>query len=138
MINLETMSVAELQELQKQLTKALAAAEVRQRNDAIAAADEVARNHGFASLRELLGTGNDTPTLPKYINPSDPTMTWTGRGRKPLWIEEALSQGKTMDELRSIWYRTPEEQTEAEPVRAKPNRKSSKAKPDQIDESSAE
>ncbi|RME59368.1 H-NS histone family protein [Candidatus Parcubacteria bacterium] len=36
---------------------------------------------------------------PKYRNPDNPAETWTGRGRKPKWVEEALNQGKTLDDL---------------------------------------
>lgn len=26
---------------------------------------------------------------PKYRNPNDPSQTWTGRGKPPLWIKDA-------------------------------------------------
>lgn len=37
---------------------------------------------------------------PKYINPANPTEMWTGRGRKPLWIEQQLKSGSTLDMLK--------------------------------------
>lgn len=36
----------------------------------------------------------------QYRNPADSEQTWTGRGRQPRWVVEALSQGKTLDEFR--------------------------------------
>lgn len=36
---------------------------------------------------------------PKYQHPNDPSMTWTGRGRKPLWVEELLNSGKSKEDL---------------------------------------
>jgi len=36
---------------------------------------------------------------PKYINPEDNSSTWTGRGRKPLWVLAALESGKSLDDL---------------------------------------
>jgi len=30
------------------------------------------------------------PARPKYRNPADESQTWTGRGRKPLWVVEFL------------------------------------------------
>lgn len=33
----------------------------------------------------------------KYANPSDPTQTWTGRGRQPNWIKEAVDGGASLD-----------------------------------------
>lgn len=36
---------------------------------------------------------------PKYRNPDDSSATWTGRGRKPLWVLAALDSGKSLDDL---------------------------------------
>ena len=30
------------------------------------------------------------PARPKFRSPSDPSQTWTGRGRKPLWVADHL------------------------------------------------
>ncbi|WP_273430028.1 H-NS histone family protein [Chitinibacter tainanensis] len=35
----------------------------------------------------------------KYANPQDPSQQWTGRGRKPQWVHDALTAGKTLEEL---------------------------------------
>lgn len=35
----------------------------------------------------------------KYANPNDPDETWSGRGRKPRWIEAALNSGKSLVDL---------------------------------------
>jgi DNA-binding protein H-NS len=36
---------------------------------------------------------------PKYRHPSNPNMTWTGRGKRPAWIAEALASGKSLKDL---------------------------------------
>ncbi len=36
---------------------------------------------------------------PKYRNPKNPSETWTGRGRKPLWVQAALDAGKELKDL---------------------------------------
>ena len=36
---------------------------------------------------------------PKYRNPENSAQTWTGRGRKPLWVQAWISSGRTIDEL---------------------------------------
>lgn len=37
---------------------------------------------------------------PKYRNPEDETQTWTGRGRQPKWVAEAIANGSSLDALR--------------------------------------
>lgn len=36
---------------------------------------------------------------PKYANPKDKSQTWTGRGRKPLWVVDHLNKGGSVDDL---------------------------------------
>jgi DNA-binding protein H-NS len=35
----------------------------------------------------------------KYRNPADSSQTWTGMGRKPGWLVEAIASGKTLEEF---------------------------------------
>jgi len=37
---------------------------------------------------------------PKYRNPDDPSITWSGRGRHPRWLSELLAAGRAIDEFR--------------------------------------
>ena len=37
----------------------------------------------------------------QYRNPADNAQTWTGRGRKPKWVIDALSNGKNLGDLRA-------------------------------------
>ncbi|WP_102223902.1 H-NS histone family protein [Acidimangrovimonas sediminis] len=101
--DLNNLSLKELKELQSKVAKAIASYEERQKKDAIAQLEEKAREMGF-SLAELTGTQVGTKrkrsvSAPKYANPADPTETWTGRGRKPNWMIEALKAGKSPDDL---------------------------------------
>jgi DNA-binding protein H-NS len=36
---------------------------------------------------------------PKYRNPGDASQTWTGRGRQPAWVAEALAGGARLEDL---------------------------------------
>ncbi|EPX9597163.1 TPA: H-NS histone family protein [Pseudomonas putida] len=36
---------------------------------------------------------------PKYANPDDASLTWSGRGMQPKWFKDALNAGKTPDQL---------------------------------------
>jgi DNA-binding protein H-NS len=36
---------------------------------------------------------------PKYFNPSNPTDTWSGRGKRPRWFNAALKSGAKEQDL---------------------------------------
>lgn len=98
-IDLDSMSREELLALKKNVDKALASFEKRQREAALAAAQKAAQEHGF-SLDEILGKKSAGRTaVPKYRNPEDPTQTWTGRGRQPAWYKAAIEAGAKPSDL---------------------------------------
>ncbi len=99
--DLDTLSLKDLKGLQAQVSEKIATYEDRRKKDAIEALEEKARSLGF-SLGELLGTSaprKRKPGKPKYANPDNSADTWTGRGRKPHWVEAALRAGKSIDDL---------------------------------------
>jgi DNA-binding protein H-NS len=101
MSDLNAMSLAELKKLQKDVAKAIESFEERQRKAVLAEVDAIARERGF-TIEQLVGqavAGARKPATPKYANPADRTQTWTGRGRKPRWVIEALDAGKSLDDL---------------------------------------
>lgn len=100
-INLEKMSREELVSLRKSVDQALKASEREAKKNALAAAQKAAAAHGFTLDEILAGKkgGSGPKSAPKYANPKDPGQTWTGRGRQPNWVKDALSSGKSLDEL---------------------------------------
>lgn len=40
------------------------------------------------------------PVEAKYRHPQDSSLTWTGRGRKPSWVQALLDQGKSLESLQ--------------------------------------
>lgn len=105
-IDLTTMSSKELSDLQGQVENALKEAVVREKAQARMAAEKAAAEFGF-SLTDVFGAADgirrkadDRPVSPpKYRNPEDPMQTWTGRGRKPAWFNDALANGASPEEL---------------------------------------
>jgi DNA-binding protein H-NS len=101
-VDLNNMSLKDLKELQAKITKAISTFEDRRRKEALAEIEEVARAKGF-SLSELTGGATSpkkrAPATPKYANPADKSDTWSGRGRKPRWVEAALKSGKSLADL---------------------------------------
>ena len=99
-LDFDKMSLKEMRDLRVKLERAINSYEDRKRREALAAVEEAARQHGF-NLAELTGakTRRAGTVAPKYANPDDPTVTWTGRGRKPRWITEYLAKGKSLEDL---------------------------------------
>ena len=99
--NLEAMSLKELRQLQKDLAKAISTYEDRQKAEARAKLEAIAKEMGY-SLAELIGIevkATRAPALAKYRHPENAALTWSGRGRKPQWFVEALAAGKSADDL---------------------------------------
>ncbi len=99
-IDLTGLSLEELKALQKRVNKAVETYAERQKQEALAALEAKAREMGF-SLSELTGAAKKSKTVgaPKYSHPTDPSLTWTGKGRQPNWIKEGLAQGKSLDDF---------------------------------------
>jgi DNA-binding protein H-NS len=101
MIDLNTMDLKQLKSLRSDLERAIASFEDRRRREALTALQEQAKNLGF-SLEELV-TGKmpkqrKSPAT-KYVHPENSSITWSGRGRKPIWFAEALAAGKKPEEM---------------------------------------
>lgn len=99
-IDLDEMPLDDLKQLEKDVAKAIKSFEIRRKKEALAAAEAAARDKGF-SLAELTGGGTKakTPAAPKYCHPENPELTWSGRGRKPAWFNDALKSGKSPEDM---------------------------------------
>ncbi|MBP1804963.1 H-NS family nucleoid-associated regulatory protein [Rubellimicrobium aerolatum] len=110
MTDYENMSRRELVALRANIDKAIATAGDRDKRNALRAAEEAARNHGF-SLADLMplmtqakprrGRPAEEGGAPRYRNPDNPDQTWSGRGRRPRWIHEAEAAGRPLEDLRA-------------------------------------
>lgn len=98
-IDLDAMSLRELRDLRNKLDRAISTFEDRRKREALAAAESAAREYGFNLADLTVAKQARGKVAPKYANPADPSQTWTGRGRKPRWAEEALKAGKSLDDL---------------------------------------
>jgi DNA-binding protein H-NS len=121
-IDLTKLSTEELNALGKSVAKEIRVRAVRDIKEAERAAAEktkevfiqmrdLAAKHGLTvedvlanggKKRRRRGTGpvsTGPKSAPKYRNPKDPSKTWTGKGRKPGWIAEALEKGKKLEDF---------------------------------------
>lgn len=49
--------------------------------------------------KQRVAAKTKTSPVPKYAHPEDSTITWTGRGRKPVWALNWVNEGKSLDDL---------------------------------------
>lgn len=107
-IDLKTLSPKELQALienaNAQMHEARAAhvQSVKQKIEALLASsslglDDIYPSRGKKAAGKKAKTGS---VAPKYRDPSDPSQTWSGRGRQPAWFAKALRRrGVTAESL---------------------------------------
>ena len=98
--DLEALSLTELK-LQKDVAKAISTYQDRKRAEARARVKAIAKEMGY-SLAELDGSmvkPSRATAAPKYRNPENPSLTWSGRGSKSQWFVEALNKGKAPEDL---------------------------------------
>lgn len=50
-------------------------------------------------LSKTKAGGAGKPVKAKYSHPQDASLTWSGRGRQPVWVQEQLKQGKSLESL---------------------------------------
>lgn len=108
-VDLKGKSRKALEKLAADVQKAIQQLAEGEKKQARAAAEKAAKAHGF-SLEELAGSAPAPAkkaaakkpvkkVAPKYRNPDDASQTWTGRGRRPLWVVAAEKSGKTLEDL---------------------------------------
>ncbi|MEL6467609.1 MAG: H-NS histone family protein [Pseudomonadota bacterium] len=103
-INLDKLSRKELEALRNDVDKAIVLRRKTEKQDALAAAQKAAAEFGF-SLDELTGKKSgrgatkSASATPKYVNPDNPTQTWTGKGRQPNWFKAAIKAGTTAKKM---------------------------------------
>lgn len=104
-INLNNLSHAELQALIKHAEAQLDSARKDQISEVRTKIDALLKNSGL-TLDEVYprrgggAKGAKAAVAPKYRNPDDPSQTWSGRGKRPIWFGEALKKrGVTAESL---------------------------------------
>ena len=96
-IDLSDYNLGELKGLLFDIEQEIKARQGRALSEARERIRAIAEKAGLPT-EALLAGGTAAP--PRYRNPLDASQTWSGRGRQPRWVSEALAEGKTLDELK--------------------------------------
>lgn len=96
----QKLSLEELRALQAAITE-----EIQRRQNKASAVEAL-----LAQMREKGLTVADLDLLRtkkpgkkadiKFADPDNPQNSWTGRGKKPVWLANALEAGKSLDDFK--------------------------------------
>ena len=101
-LNLNKMSIAELNKLISDAQAALA-----KKQEVAEKVRKLTRDNGL-NISDLMTADKQKKAktkkprgkvAPKYKNPANGSETWTGRGRQPRWVADALTDGKSLDDI---------------------------------------
>ena len=97
---IEKMSMKELLELKLRVETLIQQRKQQERAALMEKMRLMAAEAGF-SIEELFGgkLKKGGAVAPKYVHPEDPTLTWSGRGRKPNWLVEAIDDGYELQDF---------------------------------------
>ena len=98
---LDKMSCAELLKLQERIEAAIAEKRVEDAASTKEALRAMAEKAGF-DIKDLFGKRGSPKGsgVAKYRNSKDSSQTWTGRGRKPNWLVDAVKKGAKLDSFK--------------------------------------
>ena len=109
-VNLATFSDEELADLVSAAEGEIVARRERKKQEFLSSFREAMNALGLspaevaASLGGRRGKGTGTAgrraqVQPKYRNPGSPGEMWSGRGKKPKWLEAQLAKGRKLEEF---------------------------------------
>lgn len=103
-MDLKKLGVKELADLQADIASELRRKQQEKRQEVINQVKALLAENGM-TLDDLPGrsaktsAGGRAKVAPKYRSKTDPSQTWTGRGRKPRWVNEYLDAGGSLEDL---------------------------------------
>ena len=88
-MKLDGMTIPQLRDLKGKIDEALPKAKDRARDEIFAQIEIEAQKRGL-SVKDVIGAGTKAKRRSSggttYTNPKNPSQTWSGMGRPPLWL----------------------------------------------------
>lgn len=104
-MDLSTLSVAELRELQQRIPAEIKKREQQEKANILSEVKAFAKARGY-NLDDLVAREARQPAASggkvkvKYRHPQQPELQWTGRGRTPKWVSAWTDGGGSLDALK--------------------------------------
>lgn len=99
-IDLDNLNVDELRAITENAQQLIAKKQHQRLYDAYMQFEQIAEDSN-ATIEEILKAGEklEKKRSIKYRNTDNKEETWTGRGRKPTWLVEALAAGRDLEDF---------------------------------------
>ena len=103
-MELEHLSLSELQVFRARVDQEIEKRRMQVRKEGLEKIKSIAAEYGLSAdeLKSLSGNkalSKRGSVAPKYRDPKDSENTWTGRGRKPKWVEAFLNSGGQLEQI---------------------------------------
>jgi DNA-binding protein H-NS len=95
---LKNIPLKDLLSLQEILNEAIEVRRDTEKQELLEKMTTLASESGY-SLDELISDKPKKSVKIKYRNPDNFSESWTGRGRKPKWIQKLLDSGKKLEDF---------------------------------------
>lgn len=105
-IDLENMSIDDLWTLHEKVSRILSVRIASEKHELEKRLAYLNRGTDAITQGVELASGEGKPrrkyprVLPKYRNPSEPSETWSGRGKQPRWLVAAIKSGRKIDDFK--------------------------------------
>lgn len=103
-MDLSNLTVSELRDLQQQIPAEIKRREAQEKINILNEVRAFAKARGYA-IEDLITkdvkvkSPSGIKVKIKYRHPENPELEWTGRGRKPKWVEAWIASGSSLDNL---------------------------------------
>ncbi len=99
-IDLDNLNVDELRAITENAQQLIAKKQHQRLYDAYMQFEKISEDSN-ATIEEILKAGEklEKKRSIKYRNSDNNEETWTGRGRKPTWLVEALTAGRDLEDF---------------------------------------
>ncbi len=103
-MDLSSLSLIELRDLEQQIPAELKRRETVEKANVLNEIRALAKARGF-DIEDFLNKETKTKSTSgikvkvKYRHPQNTALEWTGRGRRPKWVEAWLAAGSSLDAL---------------------------------------
>ncbi len=100
-VDISKLSATELEKLRQSIDSTIASRRQQERQQVVDEIRGILAKNGMSwdDLPRGRSGAKGSKLPPKYQDPKDPGRTWTGRGRKPKWVEAHLKKGGKIEDL---------------------------------------